>query len=110
LSRRDAQPGTGEAQSGCGLQGDLEAEGFELADVVACLAVRADAVVVEVGAQVVVAGLRIRQQVPDDDQDRAADRDDGLFLALLLFPWVVSGGALRSLRGRFSQVTAPAAG
>jgi hypothetical protein len=34
--------------SGRGFEGDLEAEGFELPDVVAFLAVRADAVVVEV--------------------------------------------------------------
>lgn len=63
-----------------------------MADVVAFLAFRADAVVVEVGAEVVEAGVGVRQQVPDDDQDRAADRDDGLFLALLTDPWAIRAG------------------
>ena len=52
-----------------------------MADVVAFLALRADAGVVELGAEVVEAGLGVGEQVPDDDQDRAADRDDGLLLA-----------------------------
>ena len=38
------------------------------------------AVVVEVRAEVVEARVGVGQQVPDDDQDRAADRDDGLLL------------------------------
>jgi hypothetical protein len=44
-------------------------------------AFRAGAVVVEVGAQVVEAGLGIGEQVSDDDQDGAADRNDGSLLA-----------------------------
>ena len=67
--------------SGGGFEGDLVAEGFELADVVALLAVGVDAAVVEVGAEVVEAGFGVGQQVPDDDQDGAADGDDGLLLA-----------------------------
>ena len=52
-----------------------------MADVVALLAVGVDAGVVEVGAEVVEAGVGVGEQVPDDDQDGAADRDDGLLLA-----------------------------
>jgi len=59
------------------LQGDLVAEGLQLADVVAFAAFGVDAGVEEVRAQVVVAGVRVGQQVPDDDQDGAADGDDG---------------------------------
>ena len=68
------------ADSGGGFQGDLVAEGFELADVVALGALRVDPGVVEAGTEVVIAGLGIGQQVPDDDQDGAADRDDGLLV------------------------------
>jgi hypothetical protein len=49
--------------------------------VVAHLAAVADPGVVEAGAQVGVAGIGVGQQMPDDDQDRAADRDDGFVLA-----------------------------
>jgi hypothetical protein len=52
-----------------------------LVDVVAFLAVVADAGVVEAGAEVVEAGVGVGEQVPDDDQDRAADGDQGLLLA-----------------------------
>jgi hypothetical protein len=45
-----AEPGRGKPWSGGGFEGDLVAQCFELADVVAFLAVRADAVVIEVGA------------------------------------------------------------
>ena len=45
------------------------------------LALRVDAGVVVVGAEVVEAGVGVGEQVPDDDQDGAADRDDGLLLA-----------------------------
>jgi hypothetical protein len=37
--------------------------------------------VVVAGAEVVVAGVRVGQQVPDDREDTVADRDDGPFLA-----------------------------
>ena len=58
-------------------QGDGVAECFELADVVAFLVVVGDAVVVEVGAEVVEVAVRVGQQVPDDDQGGAADGDHG---------------------------------
>ena len=63
--------------SGGGFEGDGVAEGFELADVVALAALDVGAGVVEAGSEVVVVGVRVGQQVPDDDQDGAADRDDG---------------------------------
>src|SRR5215211_546149 len=64
--------------SGGGLQGDRVAQRLQLADVVALAAVGVDAGVVEAGAQIVETSVRVGQQVPDDDQDGAADRDDGL--------------------------------
>src|SRR5215218_3364404 len=76
-----AEPGPSSAdgwRSGGGLQGDRVAQRLQLADVVALAAVGVDAGVVEARAQIVEAGIRVRQQVPDDDQDGAADRDDGL--------------------------------
>src|SRR5215468_854585 len=77
--------GAGCVLGGCHLRvrGDGEAEGLELADVVADLLVLAGAALVPVGAEVVVAGLRVRQQVPDDDHDGAGDGDlgDGLAAA-----------------------------
>src|SRR5512132_1011534 len=79
--RSAAEPGPGGsmgARSGGGFQGDLVAEGLQLAEVVAPGALRVDPGVVEAGAQIVEASGRVGQQVPDDDQDRAADRDDGL--------------------------------
>src|SRR6266511_302050 len=70
--------------SGCGGEGDGEAEGFQLADVVAGLAGRVDAAGVVAGAQVVVAGGGVGEQVPDDHQDGAGDGDQGLALAAAL--------------------------
>src|SRR4029450_11597265 len=66
------------AGSGGGFEGDLVAEGFELADVVALGAVGVDAGVVEAGAEVTEAGLGVDQQVPDNDQDGPAYRHDRL--------------------------------
>src|SRR5512133_2410110 len=66
------------AGSGGGFEGDLVAQGLELADVVALGAVGVDAGVVEAGAEVTEAGAGVDQQVPDDDQDGPADRDDRL--------------------------------
>src|SRR5215208_2129723 len=66
------------ARSGGGFQGDLVAEGLQRADVVALGALGVDPGVVGAGAQIVEAGGGVGQQVPDDDQDGAADRDDGL--------------------------------
>ena len=57
---------------------------FTLLGVVSTVAFTAAGVdlgLVEVGAKVVVAGLGIGEQVPDDGQDRVADRDDGPALA-----------------------------
>src|SRR5579859_2262295 len=67
--------------SGCLGEGDGVAEGFELADVVAGLALLVDAAGVVTGAEVVVAGGGIGEQVPDDHQDGAGDGDHGLELA-----------------------------
>src|SRR3954447_10131080 len=62
---------------GDGCESDGVAEGFELLDVFAGGAVRVGAAAGVVRAEVVVAGLGLRQQVPDDDQDRPPDRDGG---------------------------------
>src|SRR5262249_9446436 len=67
--------------SGGGVEGDPVAEGLELADVVELFAFGVDAGVVEVRAEVVEAGVGVAQQVPDDDEDGAADGDDGFLLA-----------------------------
>jgi hypothetical protein len=56
-------------------QGDSESERFELADMVACLAVLVDAAGVVAGAQFAEAGGGVGEQVPDDDQDGAGDGD-----------------------------------
>src|SRR4029453_14181531 len=65
-----------DGRSGGGFEGDLVAEGLQLADVVALGALRTDAGVVEAGAQVLEVGLWVGQQVPDNDQDGPADRND----------------------------------
>ena len=71
---------------GCGWvrlrgEGDGVAECFELADEVAGFLVGVDAAGVVAGAEVVVAGGGVGEQVPDDDQDGAGDGDEGLELA-----------------------------
>src|SRR5579859_6483981 len=88
LSGQAAAPGAASAGpvkvawwSGCLGEGDGVAEGFELADVVAGLALLVDAAGVVTGAEVVVAGGGIGEQVPDDHQDGAGDGDHGLELA-----------------------------
>ena len=69
---------------GSGLEDDLLAgEALELVDKVALVALLVDARFVEVGTEVVVAGLRVGEQVPDDGQDRAADGDDGAALTAM---------------------------
>src|SRR4051795_1959731 len=65
-------------RSGGGFEGDLVAEGFEVADVFPLAAFGAEPVGVEVRAEVVEVGVGVGEQVPDDGQDRAADRDQGL--------------------------------
>ena len=67
-------------ESGGGLQGDPVAEGFELANVVALLAFWVGTGVVVAGAEVVELGALVAKQVPDDDQDGTAYRDDSLLL------------------------------
>jgi hypothetical protein len=71
----------GDGRSGAGLEGDLVAENLQLADVVALGAFGTDPGVVEANAEVVEMGLWVGQQVPGDDQDGPADRDDRSFLA-----------------------------
>src|SRR5215470_818534 len=63
--------------SGGRLDSDFVAEGFELADVVALAAFGVDAQVVIVRPEVAVCGAGVRKQVPGDDKDGVADRDDG---------------------------------
>ena len=67
--------------SGGGFEGDPVAHGGELGDVVTQPAFGGDAVGVVVGAEVAEAGGGVGQQVPDDDQDGARDRDQGFELA-----------------------------
>ena len=52
-----------------------------MADEVAFPTPRVDLRVVVVGAEVLVPGVGVGEQVPDDGQDRVADRDDGPALA-----------------------------
>src|SRR5579859_3916770 len=62
------------------LDGDGEAEGFELVDVVVNLALAADAVVVVAGSEVVEPGGGVGEQVEDDHEDGAGDGGQGLAL------------------------------
>ena len=59
-------------------RGDGVAEGFELADQVADLALLIDVGVVPAGAEVVEAGGAVGEQVEDDDQDGAGDRGEAM--------------------------------
>ena len=61
-------------------EGDVVAERFELSDVVALLGEGDDVAVVVVGAEVVEPAVGVGEKVPDDHQQGAADRDDGLVL------------------------------
>src|SRR5690348_1218188 len=61
--------------------GDGEAEGLDLPDVVAQLAVGVEAGLVVAGAEVGEPAGGVGEQVPDDDQDGAGDGDLGLGLA-----------------------------
>lgn len=56
----------------------MVAEHLELVDELADPARPVDAAGVEVGAEVVEAGNGVGEQVPDDDEDRARDRHEGL--------------------------------
>jgi hypothetical protein len=61
---------------GGGFECDLVAEGLELADVMTPLVVGVDPGVVEVRAKVMEGDVWIAEQMPDDDEHRAANRDD----------------------------------
>src|SRR5262245_9084083 len=109
------------ARSGSGFQDDLVAERFELADVGALGTLGVAASVVEVGAEVVEASVRVGEQLPNDDQDGAADRDDRSLLAALAptattrrcsappwTPWPGSGRCPRRPRSTWTaSMTAP---
>jgi hypothetical protein len=56
------------------------AEGLELGDQSSGLSLGIGAVVVEVGAEVVIGSFG-REDVPDDDQQGVGDGDDGFFFA-----------------------------
>ena len=64
-----------------GFERDGVAEGYEVLDVVAFGALGAEPGVVEVGAKVLELRVGVKQQLPDDDQDGSADRDQRPFLA-----------------------------
>ena len=64
-----------------GFEGDAVAQGGELRDVVTGSAFNVDAGRVVVGTEVVETGRGVVQQVPDDDQDRPGNSDEGLELA-----------------------------
>jgi hypothetical protein len=66
-------------RSGGGLDGDFVAEGLQLADVAALAAFGVDAGGVEPWPEVGEPGAGVREQVPGDDEDGAAHRDDGAF-------------------------------
>ena len=63
-----------------GLDGDLVAEPFEAADVVAGLAADVRAAFVVVGAEVGVDGLRVREQGVVDGQQGVAGGDEGFLI------------------------------
>ena len=66
---------------GGGFEGDPVAHRGELGDVVAHPAFDVDAAGVVVGSEVVEAGGGVVEQVPDDDEDGARDRHEGLEFA-----------------------------
>ena len=68
-------------ESGGWFEGDAVAQGFELADVLTLPGRGRPARVVEVRAEVGEPGLRVGQQVPGDDQQGVADRDQGALFA-----------------------------
>src|SRR6266704_2373225 len=84
-----------------------EPQGLQLPDVVAGLLGFVDAAGVVAGAQVVVAGGGVGEQVPDDHQDGAGDGDQGLALAAALDQTPVAlaeeGVGLGGSRGGLTQ-------
>ena len=101
-AERLAEPGFRGGGAG-GLNGDGVAEGFELADVVVLASLGVDAIGVVAGTEVVEAGIRVREQVPDDDEDGPADGDDGAFGA------AAAGDAPVLIPEEVSVLAAPAA-
>ena len=79
--QRPAEPGPLAGRSGGGFESDVEAKGFELSDVVACLGGGVEVSVVVVGAEIVEPSVGVGEQVPDDHQHGASDRDHGFLLA-----------------------------
>jgi len=80
---------------------------LELADMVAGLAAGVEAAGVVGGAEVVVAGVPVGEQVPDDDQDGAGGGDQGFELAAALdqppVPLAQEGVGLASRGGRVTE-------
>lgn len=101
---------------------DVESHRGQLGDVVADLALGHDASGVVVGSEVVKPGGGIGEQLPDDHQDGASDRDEGFKLAAAFddapvalpqegvgFGGGIGGLAERALQIRVSLAGAPAA-
>src|SRR3954451_17714392 len=111
-----AEPGwwrsAGWSRSGGGVEGHRVAELLQFADVVPDLALGVGPGGVVVRAEVDELGLLVGEQRPDDDQDGAADRDDGPLLAAaagdppisLAEEGVGAGGADRGLTEHPGQV------
>src|SRR3954453_1975042 len=102
----------GWSRSGGGVEGHRVAELLQFTDVLADFALGVGAGGVVVRAEVDELGLLVGEQRPDDDQDRAADRDDGAVLAAasgnppvaLAEEGVGAGGADRGLAEHPGQV------
>ena len=62
-------------------EGYLQTERFELLDEVALASLLVDAAFVVVGAEVVVGGVGVGEQVPDDDEDGTGNGDEGFAFA-----------------------------
>ena len=101
--------------SGCGREGDVVSELLELSDEVAGFVVFAVVLVVEVGSEVVVAGVGVVEEVPDDHEDGSGDRDERFAFASsaykppVSFPQegVGSGGTSCSLTEHTFEVAVP---
>src|SRR5215469_2957427 len=95
--------------SGLG-DGDVEAEGLDLPDVVADLPAGIGAGLVVARAEVGVPGGRVGQQVPDDHQDGAGHGDLGPGLAAAAGDPVVAlaeeGGGAGSAEGGLAEAAA----
>jgi hypothetical protein len=98
------------AVQGCGFEGDLVAEGFELVDQVPLAGLGVDAPLEVVGAELVI-GAGAGQDVPDDHDHCVSYREDGLGFTLGAEPAVeptelggqVVGLAMRCRPGCFTH-------